>query len=127
MGWKETCAVEERFRFIEEYKRDDYSFAELCRRYGVSRKTGYKWLGRYEAEGPDGLWDQSRAPHNHPNEVLAEIAEAVQQVRREHPQWGPAKIQARLKREEPKIIWPAASTMGEMLKRAGLTVPRKQR
>ncbi len=119
--------MEERFRFIEEHRRDECSFAELCRRYGVSRKTGYKWLDRYETEGMDGLRDQSRAPHQHPNAVLPEIAEVVEQVRREHPHWGPAKIHARLKREEPKIIWPAASTMGEMLKRAGLTVPRRRR
>src|SRR4030095_6987212 len=127
MGWKETCVVEERFRFIEEYKRDECSVAELCRRYGVSRKTGYKWLERYELEGLEGLRDQSRAPHCHPNEVLPEVAEAVRQLRRQHPYWGPAKIHARLQGDEPQIIWPAPSTIGEMLKRAGLTAPHKQR
>lgn len=127
MAWKETCAVEERFRFIEEYKAQEWSFAELCRRYEVSRKTGYKWLERYEDRGLDGLRDGSRAPHRHPNEVIAEVAEQVLELRREHPHWGPAKLRARLQREAPEIIWPAVSTIGEMLKRAGLTVPPKQR
>jgi putative transposase len=127
MGWKETCAMEERWKFVLESKREEYSFAELCRRFGVSRKTGYKWLERYEAEGPAGLRDQSRAPDSHPNEVVEEVAEAVRELRRAHPHWGPAKLRARLQREVPEVIWPSASTIGELLKRAGLTVPRKNR
>lgn len=117
--------MEERFRFVQEYKGEEWSFAELCRRYGVSRKTGYKWLERYLADGLEGLEDQSRAPDRHPNEVLKEVAEEVLEMRRQHPHWGPAKLRARLQREAPEVVWPAASTIGEMLKRAGLTVPRK--
>jgi putative transposase len=127
MGWKETCVMEERFKFIQEYQNEEDSFAELCRRYGVSRKTGYKWVERYGAEGLDGLRDQSRAADYHPNEVLQEVADEVLDMRRRHPHWGPAKLRVRLQREAPEIIWPAASTIGEMLKRAGLTVPRKHR
>jgi putative transposase len=127
MGWKETCVMEERFKFIQGYQNDGESFAELCRRYDVSRKTGYKWVERYETEGLPGLQDQSRAADQHPNEVLKDVAEAVLEMRREHPHWGPAKLRIRLQKDEPKIIWPARSTIGEMLKRAGLTVPRKHR
>jgi putative transposase len=127
MGWKETCVVEERFRFIEEYKATDCSVAELCRRYGVSRKTGYKWLQRYEEEGVDGLKDQSRAPQNHPNQVLSEVTEGIVELRRQYPLWGPEKLRARLQREMPEIIWPAASTIGELLKRRGMTVSPKHR
>ena len=119
--------MEERFKFIQEYKNEEESFAELCRRYGVSRKTGYKWVERYLAEGLEGLRDQSRASDSHPNEVLQEVAEEVLEMRRRHPHWGPAKLRVRLQREAPEITWPAASTIGEMLKRAGLTVPRKHR
>ena len=119
--------MEERFRFIEEYRAEEYSFAELCRRYGVSRKTGYKWLNRYEMAGLGGLEDQSRAPHQHPNEVLLEMAEVVLEMRRAHPHWGPLKLRSRLEREAPEIAWPAPSTIGEMLKRAGLTVARTRR
>src|SRR5580704_14772876 len=127
MGWKETCVMEERFKFIQEYQNEEDSFAELCRRYGVSRKTGYKWVERYGAEGIDGLRDQSRAADYHPNEVLKEVGDEVLKMRRRHPHWGPAKLRVRLQREAPEITWPAASTIGEMLKRAGLTVPQKHR
>jgi transposase InsO family protein len=117
--------MEERFRFVQEYKTEDWNFAELCRRYEVSRKTGYKWLQRYEEEGLEALKDQCRAAKHHPNEVLKAVAEEVLEMRRRHPHWGPTKLRARLQRESPEIVWPAASTIGEMLKRAGLTVPRK--
>jgi putative transposase len=119
--------MEERFKFVQEHKTGDWSFAELCRHYGVSRKTGYKWLERYQCGGLEGLQDQSRAPDRHPNEVVKELADAVLDLRRQHPHWGPAKLRARLQREAPEIVWPAASTMGEMLKRAGLSVSRKLR
>jgi transposase InsO family protein len=127
MGWKETCVVEERFRFVQESQSGEWSFSELCRRYGVSRPTGYKWLERYEAGGLEGLRDQSRAPHHHPNEILDEVAEGVLDLRRQHPHWGPLKLHSRLQRQAPEIQWPAPSTIGEMLNRAGLAVPRKQR
>jgi putative transposase len=126
MGWKATSNVEERFRFIQEHQSGDWSVAELCRRYGVSRKTGYKWLERYTEQGVEGLRDQSRAPLHHPNEVLPEVAEAVVELRRQHPLWGPEKLQARLQRDAPEIVWPAPSTIGELLKRKGMTVPPKR-
>ena len=69
--------MEERFRLIEEWKKEEWSFAELCRRYGVSAKTGYKWVKRYEAEGIEGLRERSRAPHGHSHEVVKEVADAV--------------------------------------------------
>jgi len=127
MGWKETCVMEQRFQFVQEWRAEEWSFAALCRRYGVSRQTGYKWVSRYEAEGVEGLQDQSRAPDRHPNEVIAEVAEAVLEMRRAHPQWGPRKLRQRLQRVAPEIGWPAASTIGEMLQRAGLSVPRRPR
>jgi transposase InsO family protein len=118
--------MEERFKFLQECQSQDWSLAELCRRYEVSRKTGYKWLKRYEEQGLDGLRDQSRAPHHHPNQVLVEVEDAVLELRRQYPLWGPEKLQARLQRVAPEIIWPAPSTIGELLKRRGLTVPRKR-
>ena len=66
MGWKETCAMEERFRFLDDLKRGEECISELCRRYGVSRKTAYKWLARYEIGGIEALQDQSRAPRATP-------------------------------------------------------------
>jgi len=127
MGWSETCAMDERMRFVVSARAGEEPFAQLCRRFVVSRKTGYKWLGRYAAEGPPGLVDRSRAPL-HPGRLLAaELAEACLAVRRAHPQWGPLKVLAFLERREPERAWPAASTIGSLFDRAGLTVKRRLR
>jgi len=127
MGWKATSVVEERHRFIQEWERKEECVAELCRRYGVSRQTGYKWIRRYEQGGKEELGDRSRAPHSHPNEVIPEVVDEVLALRGEHPRWGPEKLRGRLQREAPEIQWPAPSTIGEMLKRNGLVIPRRKR
>jgi len=99
----------------------------LCRRFGVSRKTGYKWTARYSLEGAAGLQDRSRAPHQHPQQVAPSIAAAALQVRRAHPRWGPRKVLAWLAARQPEVCWPAASTLGELFSEAGLTVPQRRR
>jgi transposase len=99
--------------------------AELCRRFGISRMTGYKWVSRYQDGGVEALRDRSHAPHNHPFQVLEAVEEAVLAVRSEHPQWGPVKLRLWLDQTAPEVEWPAASTIGEILRRNGLTVPRK--
>ncbi len=101
---------------------------ELCRTYGVSRKTGYKWLERYRQEGPGGLCDRSRAPHNHPDAVSEEIQAAIFSTKLRFSHWGPAKIRAWLQRQYPGWrCYPAVSTIGEHLKRYGLVRSRKRR
>src|ERR1700737_4517418 len=127
VSWKESSVSEERFRFIEEWRTEEWSVAELCRRYGVSRKTGYKWMGRYEEGGIEALQDRSRAPQHHPNQVLEEVEDAIVEARGAHPHWGPIKLRAWLDRTAPEIQWPAASTIGDILRCEGLTVPRKRR
>lgn len=127
MGWTETCAVDERMRFMLAAERQEETFAALCRRFGVSRKTGYKWLERYGSTGVEGLIDRSRAPHAHPQAVSAAIAERCLAVRRTHPSWGPAKVRAYLERSDRGIAWPAASTIGTLFDREGLTVKRRLR
>src|SRR5437879_4689376 len=127
MGWTETCAVEERMRFMVAIEKGEESFAAICRRFGVSRRIGYKWLARFEAEGAAGLLDRSRAPLHHPQGIAANIAERCLEVRRAHPTWGPVKVRAYLERHAPKTDWPAASTIGELFDREGLTVKRKLR
>lgn len=127
MSWKETCAVDERMRFVLAVEAGEESFAATCRRYGVSRQTGYKWFDRYQSDGLDGLLDHSRAPLHHPQMIPPEIAERCLEVRRAHPTWGPAKVLAFLKRNEPRTNWPAASTIGALFDREGLTVRRKVR
>ena len=64
MGWKVKDVQEQRFRFMEEYEREDLSLSRLCQSYGISRPTAYKWIERYEEEGWAGLQDRSRAPHH---------------------------------------------------------------
>jgi len=127
MGWKETCAVEERMCFVVAVEKHEESFAAICRRFGVSRRVGYKWLERFEEEGAAGLFDRSRAPLHHPQAIAEGIAERCLEVRRAHPTWGPVKVLAYLERRAPGTEWPAASTIGELFDREGLTVKRKLR
>jgi putative transposase len=127
MGWTETCAVDERMRFMVAVEKDEESFAAICRRFDVSRRVGYKWLARFEEEGVAGLLDRSRAPLRHPQAIAPNIAERCLEVRRAHPTWGPVKVRAYLERGAPKADWPVASTIGELFDREGLTVKRKLR
>ena len=127
MGWTETCAVDERMRFVMTVVNREEAFAAVCRRFGVSRKTGYKWLGRYEEAGVEGLTDHLRAPLNHPHAITEAIAERCLAVRRAHPTWGPVKVLAWLERHAPQTQWPAASTIGALFDREGLTVKRRLR
>jgi transposase InsO family protein len=127
MPWKECDVREERFRFIEDWRSEEYSMAELCRHYEVTRATGYKWVERYQGGGLAGLGDQSRAPHRHPNELPGQIEELVISIRAQHPSWGAPKIRARIARDHTELALPAESTVGAVLKRNGLTVTRKKR
>ena len=127
MGWKETCYMDERMSFIAGYLRGDEPITALCESHGISRKTGYKWVGRYLAEGSAGLEDLSRAPHCHGRRMAPALADAILALRRDRPHWGPRKLRAVLEREAPSVIWPAASTMGDLLRTHGLSEPRRRR
>jgi putative transposase len=127
MPWKEQSVMEERFRFIEDWRSEDWTMAELSRFYGVSRATAYKWLARYQAGGLDGLREQSRASHSHPNQLAAEMEDLVIAMRERHPSWGAPKIRARIGRDHASLSLPAESTIGAVLKRNGLTVAHKRR
>jgi transposase InsO family protein len=127
MGWKVSEVVEQRFRFVEEYNAESWTLAELCRHYGISRPTAYKWLERYKSEGMEGLKDHSRAPLHHPQAVSTEIQQLLLAVKSMHPFWGARKILAHLAGQAPKQHWPAQSTVGEFLKQQGLTVARRSR
>lgn len=127
MSWRETCIMDERLGFVTSWLAGEESVSSLCRHFGISRKTGHKWLGRYRAEGVAGLEDRSRAPQTNPRELAAEVIEAVVSVRQRHPSWGPRKIKAWLEDQDAQARWPAASTIGGVLDRAGLTRPRVRR
>ncbi len=119
--------MDEKVRFIGAVLGAQESMSELCERFGVSRKTGYKWLLRYEERGAQGLHELSRAPHRVPWAVSTAQAEAIVAVRAAHPSWGPKKLRARLAHHAPEQNWPAPSTIGELLRRQGLTRARKRR
>ena len=88
--------MEERMRFVMAIVENQESVAAVCRRFGVSRKTGYKWLERYEQEGAAALADRSRAPLTHPHALTKRVAARCIEVRRAHPTWGPVKVRAYL-------------------------------
>ena len=127
MPWMETSPVDQRERFIHDHRLESYAMAELCARYGISRKTGYKWLARFEEGGRLGLRDRSRAPRRCPHRIAPDIATAICAARREHPSWGPGKLLAWLQRRAPALDWPAVSTAGDLLARRGLVTKRRRR
>ena len=126
MPWEVTGPVQERTRFIETYLTGLYTITELAQRFGVSRQKLHKWLARHDVDGLSGLVDRSRAPRHIPHRTSNEIAEKIVAFRRRFPHMGPRKIIARLSELHPDIEWPAASTAGDILRRADL-VPRRER
>jgi transposase InsO family protein len=119
--------MKERLKFVVLAEETDESFAALCRSFGVSRKTGYKLLARYAAEGVDGLRDRPHAALHHPHAVSETVETRIVALRGAHPTWGPRKLRARLRMIDGTTAWPVASTIGEMLHRHGLVIPRRRR
>jgi transposase InsO family protein len=119
--------MEEKLRFVFEYERDEQTMTELCARFEISRETGYVWLRRYRALGVEGLLELNRAAKRHPNQTPTAMEQAIVELRQAHMRWGPRKLKWVLERDQAGRRWPAASTMGELLKREGLVVGRKKR
>jgi putative transposase len=112
--------------FVQRLEQGE-TMTELCREYGISRKTGYKLRERFRELGPMGLYDQSRAPERIPHKTREEIVELLVEARKKHPTWGGKKLRARLMKEQPGIEMPAPSTIADILKRKGLVECRKRR
>ena len=127
MPWKETCPMDERREFIKAWLRREESFAGLCAGFGISRKTGYKWVERFEQEGLPGLAERSRAPHDYPNRVDDAVESALLRLRRHHRRWGPEKLLVKLKETAPELAMPSRSTVARILKRHGLVRERRNR
>ena len=127
MPWRETSPMDQRTRFIADHLRETQTITELCDRYGVSRKTGYKWIDRYLRLGPAGLDDHSRRPHRAPNQTADEIVAAILEARQRHPAWGGKKLRALLQRRHPRWTLPGRSTVCDILRRHGLVPTRRQR
>ena len=127
MPWRETSPMDQRTRFIADHLRETQTITELCDRYGVSRKTGYKWIDRYLRLGPAGLEERSRRPHRAPNQTADEIVAAILEARHRHPVWGGKKLRALLQRRHPRWTLPGRSTVCDILRRHGLVPTRRQR
>jgi transposase InsO family protein len=119
--------MEERIQMFLEYESGNWSVSELCRRHGICRDTFYEWRKRKQSGDPDWFKDRSHAPLQCWQTTDEAIAEKVIAARRHFPYLGPRKLLAVLDREAPEIEWPAASTIGAILKRAGLISPVKRR
>lgn len=126
MPWKETCVMDERVQFIARYM-DGEKLVDLSREFGVSRKTAYKFIQRYQKYGIEGLSDRSRKPIFSPNRTATEIEEGVVKLKKLHPNWGPKKLKAKLEQRNPGVEFPAPSTIGVILDKFGLVKKRKRR
>jgi len=126
MPWLETDPVTERKKFIIEAQGGRFSHAELCRRHNISRQKGYKWLERYELEGPEGLLDRSHRPHSCPHATEPYVLEAAIELRRARPRWGAAKILGYLTHQHPDWPLPARQILHKHFAREGLIAKRRR-
>ena len=120
----QTTATEQRLRFAEDFESGQWSMTELCERYGVTRPTGYKWVGRFRESGAPGMTERSRAPRACPHRTPAKIEALILTARMEYG-WGAKKLLQVLRTRAPAIAWPARSTVNDILERHGRL--RKQR
>jgi transposase InsO family protein len=127
MPWKETGALEIKRELINDWLKKEHNITDLSTSYGVSRKTIYKWIERFRLRGVEGLEELSREPLSHPNATPIGIAEMILDLKRRKMKWGPRKILAKLKNNQPDIPWPSDSTGNKILKKHGLVYPRKHR
>jgi transposase InsO family protein len=135
MPWLATDAVKQRAKFVlkweerfNEAEGGRVNVAELCRVFGISRQTGYEWIGRYRTTGSfDSLVERSRRPLTSPTKVSEKVEGLVVAARKQRPTWGARKLRQRLVERYPGIEWPSASCMAAILERHGLTTKRRRR
>lgn len=123
MPWKECSVMDERLQFVARRLAGE-PMAELCREFGISRKTGYKIFDRYQETGLRGLTDRSRRPYRFANQLPFQLSNAILDLKREHPSWGARKLRDRLRRRFADIPIPAQSTIHAVLDRNGLVERR---
>lgn len=127
MPWQEESTMQLRRQFVQDVHSGATPITELCTAYGISRKTGYKWLDRFEEHGRSGLVDRSRAPHHCPHRIAADLAALLCATRQKHPDWGAGKLLDYLEPRRPDVDWPAVSTVNDLLARRGLIQKRRRR
>jgi putative transposase len=130
MPWRKTLVVTEedqKLKFVSQVVHKELSIAAACAVAGISRKTGYKWLARYGESGAIGLKPASRAAHRHGRAMAKEVAQLIIGLRRRRRHWGPRKLKAVLEHNHPQLNIPAASTIGDLLRREGLCRTQRRR
>lgn len=126
MPWSQTSPMDQKIQFISHYLRGGLAFVELCEQFGISRKTGYKWLDRYLRQGVEALEDRSRRPRSSPNQTPTAVVNALLETRRKHPSWGAKKLLAFVGRHHPAWDLPHRSTVCDLLKRHGMVPKQRQ-
>ncbi len=127
MAWRIASVEEHRKKFIEQINNGDRTITDLCNEYQISRKTAYKWIHRYQENGEEGLKDRSRSPHSQPRKTNERLQQSILEVKYRYPSWGPKKILATLEANFPQDNWPSDTTIGNILEKNGLIIPRKSR
>lgn len=127
MPWKMERPMDQKVKLISLWLEGNYEITELSMKFGVSRKTIYKWINRYNREGIRGLEERSRAAHTHSNVTAADKIERIIEFKIKHDKWGPKKIVDCLERIYQEESWPSTSTAGEWLKKNGLVQSRRRR
>ena len=127
MPWQETSLMDQRVQFIADYQRGVFEVADLARRFGISRKTAYKWIDRFAADGPGGLADRSRRPVHSPRATPAPVVAAFLDLRKHHPTWGAKKLLKVVATQQPAWTLPSRSTVCDLLDRAGLVTTSRRR
>ena len=127
MSWKELSGVVRRLQFVKLALKAQQTISQLCRRFGMSRKSGYKWIARFEREGPRGLRNRRRRPRGSPRRISSEWLKRIRGLRRRYRSWGSRKLQTRLRKEYPGQAVPSARTIGKWLKRMRLSARQRRR
>lgn len=127
MPWDQTSAMDQKRLFIADYLSRSFAIVELCERYGVSRPTAYKWIGRFLDRGYSGLDELPRRPNRCPHRTADALVEVILDLRRKHPSWGAKKLLKILHGRRPNTVWPARSTVSDILKRHGMVEKKRRR
>ena len=127
MPWRESSPMSERLAFIQACADRTERIVDICARFGISEKTGQKWLSRFRADGLAGLTERSHAPHRPRCHVAPELAARIIALRKRYPKYGAVKLYDWLVQHEPATAWPVPSTIGALLTRQGLVRSRRHR